>query len=141
MRKSDAPAGRDDLLREARRLAPALYALARVLRQGGITEAGLPPLPGGRQQPSLPWAKLPAFMKALDDMPGLGALAFFAWALTRVEADFAGRAFAAYGGVYIAASLGWMWAVEGARPDRWDVAGAALCLAGAALILFAPRQA
>jgi DNA-binding MarR family transcriptional regulator len=45
VRKSDAPAGRDDLLREARRLAPALYALARVLRQGGITEAGLPPLP------------------------------------------------------------------------------------------------
>jgi small multidrug resistance family-3 protein len=74
-------------------------------------------------------------------LPGMVALAVFAWALTRVEAGFAGRAFAAYGGVYIAASLGWMWAVEGARPDRWDLAGALLCLAGAALILFAPREA
>ncbi|OYX83730.1 MAG: hypothetical protein B7Y84_17920, partial [Azorhizobium sp. 32-67-21] len=51
----------------------------------------------------------------------------------------AGRAFAAYGGVYIVASLAWMWAVEGSRPDPWDGAGAALCLAGAAVILFAPR--
>ncbi|MEV0143832.1 MULTISPECIES: MarR family winged helix-turn-helix transcriptional regulator [unclassified Nonomuraea] len=45
MRKTDAAPDRDDLLREARQLAPALYALARVLRWGGITEAGLPPLP------------------------------------------------------------------------------------------------
>jgi small multidrug resistance family-3 protein len=52
---------------------------------------------------------------------------------------FAGRAFAAYGGVYIAASLAWMWAVEGARPDRFDLIGAALCLGGAAVILFGPR--
>ena len=68
------------------------------------------------------------------------SLAVFAFALTRVEADFAGRAFAAYGGVYIAASLIWMWAAEGARPDRFDLTGAALCLLGAAVILLAPRQ-
>jgi small multidrug resistance family-3 protein len=73
-------------------------------------------------------------------LPGLAALAFFAWALTRVDAAFAGRAFAAYGGVYIAASLGWMWAVEGTRPDRWDALGASLCLVGAAVILLGPRQ-
>jgi small multidrug resistance family-3 protein len=72
-------------------------------------------------------------------LPGAACLAVFAWALTRVEADFAGRAFAAYGGVYITASLAWMWAVEGARPDRFDLLGAGLCLGGAALILFAPR--
>ncbi|WP_371136835.1 YnfA family protein [Falsiroseomonas sp.] len=72
-------------------------------------------------------------------LPGLLCLAFFAWALTRIEADFAGRAFAAYGGVYIAASLGWMWAVEGARPDRFDLLGMLLCLAGAGVILLAPR--
>ena len=72
-------------------------------------------------------------------LPGLGCLILFAWLLTRAEADFAGRAFAAYGGVYIAASLAWMWAVEGARPDRFDLMGAALCLGGAALILLAPR--
>ena len=68
-------------------------------------------------------------------LPGAGSLAIFAWALTRVEADAAGRAFAAYGGVYIAASLGWLWAVEGQAPSGWDLAGAGLCLAGAGVIL------
>ncbi|TCT08215.1 YnfA family protein [Aquabacter spiritensis] len=72
-------------------------------------------------------------------VPGLASLAVFAGALTFVESDAAGRAFAAYGGVYIAASLAWMWAMEGVRPDGWDAGGAALCLAGAALIVFAPR--
>lgn len=72
-------------------------------------------------------------------VPGAASLAVFAVALTFVEASVAGRVFAAYGGVYIVASLAWMWAVEGSRPDPWDGAGAALCLAGAAVILFAPR--
>jgi small multidrug resistance family-3 protein len=85
------------------------------------------------------WAVLRLGRTAWWLLPGLVCLVVFAWALTRVEAGFAGRAFAAYGGVYIAASLGWMWAVEGARPDRWDLVGLALCLGGAALILFAPR--
>ena len=53
--------------------------------------------------------------------------------------DFAGRAYAAYGGVYIAASLVWLWAVEKQRPDTWDMTGVAICLAGAAVILYAPR--
>jgi small multidrug resistance family-3 protein len=44
-----------------------------------------------------------------------------------------------YGGVYIAASLLWLWLIEGARPDRWDLIGALICLGGAALILFGPR--
>lgn len=72
--------------------------------------------------------------------PGMVSLAVFAWALTRVEADHAGRAFAAYGGVYIAASLLWLWRVEGVRPDRWDLVGAAICLVGAGVILFGPRH-
>jgi small multidrug resistance family-3 protein len=72
-------------------------------------------------------------------VPGCACLLAFAWLLTLVPADFAGRAFAAYGGIYIVASLGWMWAVEGFRPDRWDIAGAAVCLLGAAVILWAPR--
>lgn len=71
--------------------------------------------------------------------PGLGALALFAWALAQVESPIAGRAFAAYGGVYTTASLGWLWVVEGVRPDRWDVLGATLCLLGAAVILLGPR--
>lgn len=73
--------------------------------------------------------------------PGLLALALFGWLLAQVEAAAAGRAFAAYGGVYIAASLVWMWLVEGQRPDRGDVIGTAICLVGAAIILAAPRQA
>ena len=85
------------------------------------------------------WAVLRLGRSAWWLLPGLACLALFAWLLTRVEAEFAGRAFAAYGGVYIAASLAWMWAVEGARPDHFDLAGALLCLAGAAVILLAPR--
>ena len=73
-------------------------------------------------------------------LPGMASLAVFAWLLTRVETDFAGRAYAAYGGVYILASLVWLWLVEGNRPDRWDILGAAICLTGAAIILFAPRS-
>lgn len=73
--------------------------------------------------------------------PGVAALALFTWALTRVDIAHAGRAYAAYGGVYIVASLIWLWAYEGVRPDRWDVIGAAICLAGAGLILFGPRHA
>lgn len=76
---------------------------------------------------------------ALWLVPGLASLALFAFLLTRMDSAFAGRAFAAYGGVYIAASLAWLWAVEGARPDRWDLAGGAVCLAGAAIILWGPR--
>ncbi|MFN4041118.1 MAG: YnfA family protein [Brevundimonas sp.] len=71
--------------------------------------------------------------------PGVALLVLFAYLLTRVEADMAGRAYAAYGGVYIVASLAWLWMIEGARPDRWDVLGAALCLVGAGVILFGPR--
>jgi small multidrug resistance family-3 protein len=71
--------------------------------------------------------------------PGVVSLILFAWLLTRIESDFAGRAYAAYGGVYIAASLLWLWVIEGHRPDRWDVAGSAICLVGAAVILWGPR--
>jgi small multidrug resistance family-3 protein len=60
----------------------------------------------------------------------------FAVLLTRIESDFAGRAYAAYGGIYIAASLIWLWLIEGNRPDRWDVMGAVVCLVGAGIILW-----
>ena len=64
----------------------------------------------------------------------------FAILLTRIEAIFAGRTFAAYGGVYIAASLLWLWIIEGQRPDKWDILGAIICIAGAVVILFGQRQ-
>ncbi len=87
------------------------------------------------------WAWLRAGRSILWIAPGVASLIAFAWLLTLVPANTAGRAFAAYGGVYIAASLLWMWAVEKTRPDHWDLAGACLCLAGAAVILLAPRAA
>jgi len=71
--------------------------------------------------------------------PGMVSLALFAFLLTRTEAEAAGRAYAAYGGVYICASLLWLWAVDGVRPDRWDVAGALICIIGAGVILLGPR--
>lgn len=72
-------------------------------------------------------------------VPGIASLCAFAWLLTLVPSEAAGRAFAAYGGVYIVASLAWLWLVERVAPDRYDLAGAVLCLAGAAVILGAPR--
>jgi small multidrug resistance family-3 protein len=87
------------------------------------------------------WAWLRLGKSVFWILPGGVALVLFAVLLTRIESAFAGRAFAAYGGVYIAASLFWLWAVEGTRPDRWDVAGGLICLAGAALIIFGPRAA
>ncbi|KPF65923.1 hypothetical protein IP69_16355 [Bosea sp. AAP35] len=72
-------------------------------------------------------------------VPGVGLLMLFAYALTWTETDAAGRAYAAYGGVYIAASLTWLWAFENTRPDRWDILGASLCVVGAATIIAAPR--
>ena len=74
-------------------------------------------------------------------MPGIASLVAFAWFLTLVDVSQAGRAYAAYGGVYIVASLGWLWLAEGVRPDRWDAIGATVCLIGAAIILLGPRAA
>ncbi len=85
------------------------------------------------------WSWLRLDRSPLWLLPGMASLGLFAWALTRIDADFAGRAYAAYGGIYILASLLWMWAVEGSRPDRWDAVGAMLCIAGAMIVLFGPR--
>lgn len=81
------------------------------------------------------WARgAPWIWAALSLLP----LFAFAWLLARSDAAAAGRAFAAYGGVYIAVSLCWLALVDGVMPDRRDLLGAALCIAGAAIIL-APR--
>ncbi|KRR14929.1 hypothetical protein CQ12_32335 [Bradyrhizobium jicamae] len=72
-------------------------------------------------------------------LPGLFSLIVFAYLLTFVETEAAGRAYATYGGIYIVASLFWLWIIESVRPDRWDIAGASVCLIGAAIILWGPR--
>jgi small multidrug resistance family-3 protein len=69
-------------------------------------------------------------------IPGVLALVLFAMALTRIQTSNAGRAYAAYGGVYILASILWLWCVEGVAPDRWDLVGACISLIGASVILF-----
>lgn len=87
------------------------------------------------------WAWWRLEKSALWLVPGMASLAAFAFLLTLAESDAAGRAYAAYGGIYICASLFWLWAAEGVRPDRFDILGALVCLTGAAIILFAPRAA
>lgn len=72
-------------------------------------------------------------------VPAAGSLAAFVWLLT-VHPAASGRVYAAYGGVYVAVALLWLWTVQGMRPTRWDLLGAGLCLAGMAVIMFAPRQ-
>lgn len=72
---------------------------------------------------------------------GVASLCLFAALLTLPPAGQAGRAYAAYGGVYVAIAILWLWLAEGTQPDRWDMLGAALCLAGTSIILFGPRAA
>jgi small multidrug resistance family-3 protein len=85
------------------------------------------------------WAWLRLHKSPLWTIPGIGSLVIFALALTRIDTANAGRAYAAYGGVYILASILWLWRVEGVAPDRFDLIGAGISLAGAGVILFAPR--
>ncbi|MGC8114407.1 YnfA family protein [Metapseudomonas otitidis] len=85
------------------------------------------------------WMWLRLGRSALWIAPGLLSLTLFALLLTRVEAAYAGRAYAAYGGVYIVASLCWLAFVERTRPLVSDWLGAALCIIGAAIILLGPR--
>jgi len=73
-------------------------------------------------------------------IPGVASLMLFAYLLTLVPSDYAGRAYAAYGGIYIVASLFWLWLAEGQQPDRWDLTGGTLAIIAAGIILFAPRS-
>lgn len=88
----------------------------------------------------LPWLWLRRDGSAWLLLPAAASLALFAWLLTLHPAA-SGRVYAAYGGVYIATALLWLWAVDGIRPSRWDLVGVGLCLAGMAVIMFAPRPA
>lgn len=82
------------------------------------------------------WAVLRLGRSPLWLVPGAGSLAVFAAMTTLFDAAFAGRAYAAYGGIYIAGSVLWLAAVEGIRPDRWDLIGAGLSVSGTLVILY-----
>lgn len=104
--------------------ALAIYAAAAVAEIGGCYAF---------------WGWLRLGKPAIWAAAGVALLIAFAWLLTRVEVEHAGRAYAVYGGVYIAATLVWLRVVEGFAPDRWDLIGGTVALAGAAIILWGPR--
>ncbi|GAB3221326.1 YnfA family protein [Glycomyces halotolerans] len=70
---------------------------------------------------------------------GIMALGAYGFAAAFQPDPHFGRILAAYGGVFVAGSLTWGMVVDGFRPDRWDLIGAALCLVGVAVIMYAPR--
>jgi small multidrug resistance family-3 protein len=72
-------------------------------------------------------------------LPAAASLALFVWLLTLHPAA-AGRVYAAYGGVYVATAIAWLWAVDGLRPTMWDTVGALVAITGMAIIMFAPRH-
>lgn len=72
-------------------------------------------------------------------LPAAVSLAAFAWLLTLHPSGGAGRVYAAYGGVYVATALLWLWLVERQSPDRWDLLGVAITLVGMSIIAFVPR--
>ena len=72
-------------------------------------------------------------------VPAIVSLVLFALLLTKVEAAYAGRAYAAYGGIYIVTSIAWLAVVERIRPLGSDWIGVGLCVVGATIILLGPR--
>lgn len=100
----------------------ALYALTAVAE---IVGCYLPYL----------WLKQGKSMLLL--LPAALALALFVWLLT-LHPIASGRVYAAYGGVYIATAIVWLWCVDGIQPTTWDIAGALVAVTGMAIIYFAP---
>ncbi|WP_201593390.1 YnfA family protein [Psychrobacter sp. Pi2-51] len=72
-------------------------------------------------------------------VPSVLSLAAFVWLLT-LHPTAVGRVYAAYGGVYVAMAILWLWTVNGIRPTTWDIVGSAVALLGMAIIMFAPRS-
>jgi small multidrug resistance family-3 protein len=86
------------------------------------------------------WMWLRRGANAVIALLGVTSLIAFAVTLTQTNVTFAGRVYAAYGGIYIAASLVWLWVIERQRPAASDLIGAAIAIGGALLIIgLAPR--
>jgi small multidrug resistance family-3 protein len=102
----------------------ALFALAAAAEIGGAWLVWQ----GVREQRGLLWIGA-----------GVVALGLYGFVAALQADPHFGRILAAYGGVFVAGSLAWGVAVDGFRPDRYDIVGAAICLAGVAVIMYAPR--
>jgi small multidrug resistance family-3 protein len=102
----------------------SLFALAALAEIGGAWLVWQ----GVREHRGVAWVGL-----------GVAALAAYGFVATLQPDAHFGRILAAYGGVFVAGSLAWGMALDGFRPDRWDLAGAAVCLIGVAVIMYAPR--
>jgi small multidrug resistance family-3 protein len=102
----------------------ALFVLAAVLEIGGCWLVWQ----GIREHRGLAWIGL-----------GVIALGGYGFVATQQPDAGFGRILAAYGGVFVAGSLLWGMAMDGFRPDRWDVTGALICLLGVTIIMYAPR--
>jgi small multidrug resistance family-3 protein len=87
----------------------------------------------------LPYLWLKGKAPAWVLVPAALALAAFVWLLS-LHPTASGRVYAAYGGVYVATAIGWLWLVEGVRPSIWDLAGSAVALAGMAIIMLGARE-
>ncbi|MFZ5509723.1 MAG: YnfA family protein [Pseudomonadota bacterium] len=87
----------------------------------------------------LPWLVLKQGRPVWLLLPAAISLALFAWLLT-LHPFAAGRTYAAYGGVYIAVALAWLWMVDGVTPTRWDAVGAGVALLGMAIIAMQPKS-
>ncbi|TDD92940.1 YnfA family protein [Actinomadura darangshiensis] len=103
----------------------ALFALAALAEIGGAWLVWQ----GWREHRGVAWIA--------GGVIALGAYGFVA--TFQPDAHF-GRILAAYGGVFVAGSLVWGMVMDGFRPDRWDITGAVVCLAGVAVIMYAPRS-
>ncbi|KIH96574.1 hypothetical protein LP52_24205 [Streptomonospora alba] len=101
-----------------------LFALAAVFEIGGAWLVWQ----GVREHRGLVWIGA-----------GVIALGLYGFVATLQPDAHFGRILAAYGGVFVAGSLAWGMAVDGFRPDRFDIAGALICLIGVAVIMYAPR--
>lgn len=86
----------------------------------------------------LPWLWLRRDAPAWLLVPAAVSLAMFVWLLT-LHPTASGRVYAAYGGVYVATAIGWLWLVDGVTPSRWDLLGSVVTLTGMAIIVAAPR--
>ena len=102
----------------------ALFALAALTEIGGAY---------------LVWIGVKEHRGALFAAAGVISLGIYGFVATFQPDNNFGRVLAAYGGVFVAGSLAWGMVFDGFRPDRYDLSGALICLAGVGVIMYAPR--